>query len=150
MNSRIFVDSSVLVEWAKKTQPDLYNHLANAVQYKLCISQVVLSEFTYYWLTVEGKKAPPTLKRDGVIPALLANHSPLDVLSRFTFLEPGPAVIPLYLRYMEQYNLLPNDALILATCQLNGIDQIASYDADFRNACAGEGIRLIQSVADFA
>ncbi|WP_262508243.1 PIN domain-containing protein [Spirosoma fluviale] len=66
------------------------------------------------------------------------------------FLEPGPGVIPLYLHYMEQYNLLPNDALILATCKLNGIEKIASYDADFAPACLGEGIQLIRSVSDIA
>ncbi len=49
---------------------------------------------------------------------------------------------------MQQVVLLPNDALILATCKLNGIDQLASYDADFAAACTGEGIQLIQSVAD--
>ena len=49
---------------------------------------------------------------------------------------------------MEQYNLLPNDAIILATCKLNDIPQLASYDADFDAACRDEGIRLIKSISD--
>ncbi|WP_460982594.1 PIN domain-containing protein [Spirosoma fluminis] len=108
----------------------------------------MLSEYTFYLLIIEGGKAPLTLKRDKTIPAIVKQHNPTGVLSMLTFLEPGPAVVPLYLQYMEQYNLLPNDALILATCKLNGISQLASYDSDFAPACIGEGIQLIQSIAD--
>ncbi|WP_338874535.1 PIN domain-containing protein [Spirosoma sp. SC4-14] len=66
------------------------------------------------------------------------------------FLQPGQAVVPLYLHYMEQYNLLPNDALILATCKLNDGTFIASHDRDFATACHPEGIRLIRSSRDLA
>ncbi len=104
MSSKIFLDSSVLVEWAKKTQTELYDYLSAATPYTLCVSHIVLSEFAYYWLVVEGKKAPVTLKRDGVIPRIIASHSPIDLLTKSVLLETGPAVIPLYLRYMEQYN----------------------------------------------
>ncbi len=148
MNSKIFLDSSVLVEWAKKTQIELFDYLSTDTQYTLCISQVVLSEFTYYWLAIEGKKSPVTLKRDGAVSQIVGSYSPADVLSRLTFLEPGNALIPLYLQFMVEYNLLPNDALILATCKLSGIDQIASYDADFAPACFAEGIRLVQRISD--
>jgi predicted nucleic acid-binding protein len=33
---------------------------------------------------------------------------------------------------MVQYNLLPNDALIVATCRHYGIKKIATFDEDFR------------------
>ena len=33
---------------------------------------------------------------------------------------------------MEKYNLLPNDALIAATCRYYGIKKIASFDEDFK------------------
>ena len=33
---------------------------------------------------------------------------------------------------MESYNLLPNDALIVATCKHYGIKKIATFDEDFR------------------
>ncbi len=33
---------------------------------------------------------------------------------------------------MEKYNLLPNDALIAATCKHYGIKKIATFDEDFR------------------
>ena len=150
MSSKLFIDSSILVEWAKKTQVDLFNYLTATNQYNLCISQIVLSEFTYHWLAVGGKKAPVTLKRDESIPNIIRLYNPTDLLVKLTWLEVSEAVIPLYLHYMQQYNLLPNDALILATCKLNDISQIASYDGDFVTACAGESIRLVRTVADLS
>jgi predicted nucleic acid-binding protein len=148
MNSKLFLDSSILVEWAKKTQPDFYNHLTENTAYDLCISQIVLSEFVYYWLAVGGGKAPVTLKRDSAIPAVLQVYNPLGLLNKLTWIDAGPDIVPLHLRLMQLYNLLPNDALILAICKLNNITQIASFDADFAPACAGEGIRLIQYIED--
>jgi len=50
---------------------------------------------------------------------------------------------------MKQYNLLPNDALILATVKINYIDILASYDKkDFENPCKEEGIKLITSISE--
>jgi len=49
---------------------------------------------------------------------------------------------------MQRYNLLPNDALILASCQLHGIPALASYDPDFETACAGENVRLVRQISD--
>jgi predicted nucleic acid-binding protein len=44
---------------------------------------------------------------------------------------------------MKKYNLLPNDAQILATCKIYGIAILASYDSDFATACQEEGITLM-------
>ena len=149
MSNKIFLDSSILVEWAKKTQPDVYNYLLNS-SFDLCISQITRSEFIYYWLAIGGGKAPVTLKRDSVIPDVLTLFDPSGLLSKLKWIDADKAIIPLHLDLMKKYNLLPNDALILATCKLNGIERIASYDVDFETACAGEGIQLIRSVSDIA
>ena len=148
MTSKIFLDSSILVESTKGSKTELYDYLVSRNDYEKCISQIVLSEYTFYLLIIEDGKAPLTLKRDGAISNVIEQHNPVSFLTELTFLEPGPDVILLYLQLMRQYNLLPNDALILATCKLNGIGQIASYDADFIAACAGEGIQLVQSITD--
>ncbi|HEX9956699.1 MAG TPA: type II toxin-antitoxin system VapC family toxin [Fibrella sp.] len=148
MSSKLFLDSSILVEWAKKSQTDLFDYLTQSNSFELCISQIVLSEFTFYWLAVGGSKAPLTLKRDGGIGSILLAYDPGPILTRLSWVDADHTIIPLYLRYMQQYNLLPNDALILATCKLKGIDQLASYDTDFAAACTGERIRLVQTVAD--
>ncbi len=34
---------------------------------------------------------------------------------------------------MGKYNLLPNDALIVATCRAYGISKVASFDGDLKN-----------------
>jgi len=36
------------------------------------------------------------------------------------------------LEVMEKYRLLPNDALIAATCKHHGIRKIATFDPDFK------------------
>ena len=46
--------------------------------------------------------------------------------------------------FMITYNLLPNDAIILATCKIHGITQLASHDSDFILPCAAEGIELLR------
>ena len=145
---RVFLDSSMLVEKAKGRKQKLFDYLTANIDYELCISQIVLSEYTFYLLIIEGGKAPLTLKRDGVITTIIEQHNPAGFLDTLTFLEADAAIIPLYLRLMKDYNLLPNDALILATCKLHRVEQIASFDDDFAPACTGEGIRLIRSVED--
>lgn len=50
---------------------------------------------------------------------------------------------------MSAFNLLPNDALILAICQLHQIPAIASYDPDFITVCKNLSITLLQTVEDF-
>jgi hypothetical protein len=95
------LDSSILVEWAKKTQPDLFNHLANDTQRSLCISQITLSEFVYYWLAIGSNKAPVTVKRDKGISDVLQNYDPTNTLSRLTWLESSSEIIPLHLRLMR-------------------------------------------------
>ncbi|MEZ0610056.1 type II toxin-antitoxin system VapC family toxin [Fibrella sp. WM1] len=148
MSSSLFLDSSILVEKLKGKRVDLYDWLIADPSLTLCINQIVLSEFAFYLVAEEGGKSPLTLKRDQRIPAILRENDPTELLERFTYLDTDHSVISLYFFYMQQYNLLPNDALILATCKLHRITRIASYDADFATACAGEGIQLIQQVTD--
>ena len=49
---------------------------------------------------------------------------------------------------MRKYNLLPNDALILASCKAQNIAVLGSHDSDFTAACAAEWIRLISKASD--
>ena len=39
--------------------------------------------------------------------------------------------LPAFFEILENYNLLPNDALIAATCKYYGISKIATFDEDF-------------------
>ena len=51
---------------------------------------------------------------------------------------------------MVKYGLLPNDAMILATCKFYGINYLVSFDSDFEEACEGEGIRLLKSIEEIS
>lgn len=146
----IFIDSSILVEFKKQSKTDLLLHLLENPNLELVINSIVLSEYTFYLLAIEGEKAPRTIKERGEIQTILERDQPENFLSIFRVLASGNEIVPLYLRMMEKYNLLPNDALILACCKLHGINTLASYDVkDFEKACSIENIRLIQTVADF-
>ena len=46
--------------------------------------------------------------------------------------------------FMDKYNLLPNDAIILATCKLHGIPNLVSHDSHFDEPCKAEGITLLK------
>jgi predicted nucleic acid-binding protein len=65
------------------------------------------------------------------------------------YLTDSQDIMSICLDLMQKYNLLPNDALILATCKIYQIRQIASFDStDFEKACLGENIKLIQRIED--
>ena len=148
ITSDVFLDSSILVEYERSDRTELLDYLCERNQYRLYINETVLSEYAFQMLALYGHKAPLTLKVSRQIQATLNKADLEPVLIQFAFLSNSPSVVPLYLHFMATYNLLPNDALILATCQLHGITQVASFDTDFAPACAGEGIRLIRSIDD--
>lgn len=150
MISRIILDSSILVEYFKQNKTDLLDYIAGTNRYELCINSAVLSESAFQWLALFGAKAPRTLQRNRAIGQILTENSPFGFLSQFTVLPSDNRIVPIYLGLMQRYNLLPNDALIIATAKLHGIPAVASYDPDFESACQGEGIRLIREVSDLA
>ncbi len=149
MNNSIFIDSSLLVEYVKKAQTDLLNALQGDTGLRLFINQTVVSEYLFYHLAINGGKSPRTLKETKSISLILQQDDPQPFLSLFSYLPDDPTMLPLAIQFMSKYNLLPNDALILAACKTQGVPALASFDPDFSIACQSEGIRLIQSVADF-
>jgi predicted nucleic acid-binding protein len=89
------------------------------------------------------------LKEKKIIPTILQQNNPIILLELFTYLTDSQAIVGTYLDLMQKYNLLPNDALILATCKTHQIQQIASFDStDFEKACLGENIKLVQRIED--
>ncbi|MGV3604492.1 MAG: type II toxin-antitoxin system VapC family toxin [Dyadobacter fermentans] len=149
-HQKIFIDSSILVEFAKQTKTDLLLHLMNHGELSLFVNPTVLSEYTYYLLAIEGGKSPRSVKEDGNIAAILAENDPRPFLDIFQITPLNPEITPTFLEMMARYNLLPNDALILTDCKLNSIAALATYDVkDFSSACKHEGIKLISSTANF-
>ncbi len=142
---KIFIDSSILVEFEKQTKTDLLLHLMRREE----LNSTVLSEYTYYLLAIEGGKSPRSVKEDRNIRAILSQNNPEPFLSTFQIAPLQTEITATFLEMMSKYNLLPNDALILTDCKLNAINALASYDIkDFSQACKEEGILLISSLSD--
>ncbi len=143
----VFIDSSVLVEYIKDRKVTLLNYLLEH-QRDLAINSTVISEFLFYFVGFKGNKSPMTLKRDNSIGAIIAQNNPVAILEDFTVL-PESNDTALVVSLMKKHNLLPNDALILATCLRHKIPYLASYDVtDFVSACAAEGIVLLSDAKE--
>ena len=84
MSNRIFVDSSILVEYSKSTKTELLEYLiSHTSDFELCISETVLSEYTFHFLAKCGDKSPLTLKRDVAIPNILSQNRQIETLLVF-------------------------------------------------------------------
>jgi len=64
----------------------------------------------------------------------------LPLLKLAEFLEIKQEVIEISGRYMVKYSLLPNYALVLATCKYYRIDAILSLDRNLKETCRKENI----------
>ena len=108
---------------------------------------IVFSEaFMVYLKAITGERAY-TLKHN---PEIITNKKDelkdlFLMFEMFEHLEINKEVRDIAFRYIVTYGLLPNDAIILATCKFYGIKYLISFDSDFRGACGREGIILIDS-----
>jgi predicted nucleic acid-binding protein len=144
MNNKIFLDSSVLVEFLKNTKADLLKDLLRAKKFELLISSEVVSEILYHSLAIYSGKAPLMVQMRQEINTIFTEYPSAAFLKRFDFLPSNAEIVELAPQLMQEYNLLSNDALILATCKIHQISILASYDPDFEPACQGEQIQLVQ------
>ncbi len=148
MNSRVVLDSSVLIEYVKGSRPEFLEALLVNQNLVLCYSTPVVSEYLFHYLAIVGQKAPLTVKVNKEIGNVLSNRGPLDIFKPLTFINDAEEIAEMALVKMKRYNLLPNDALILSICQFHGIQYLTSFDFDFVEACKAEGVVLIQGVED--
>ena len=149
MNNKIFIDSSIFIENFKgnTTAKEILEVAID--KFDLCINSIVFSEVLFKLMVLKSGKSILTIKSQNLISSLikeLKNYSELLLL--FEVLKENKEVLNLSLGFIEKYNLLTNDALILATCKYYGIDKIASLDSDFEKATVSENIKLIRSVND--
>jgi len=144
---KIFVDSGIFVEYIKGRQLDLYEFLIGK-DLKLFINQVVFSEFLFYYIATLGNKSPMSIKESGEIANCFKEHNPLDMLPGIHVLKHTPETSYAVLDLMKRYNLLPNDALILASCLEHQIEYLATFDSDFEIPCNSHGIKIIKSLED--
>ena len=140
---KIFVDSGIFVEYIKGRQVDFYEYLITQ-GFELFINQVVLSEFLFYYIATLGNKSPLSIKESGGIANCFKKHNPLDMLPGIHVLEHTHETSYAVIDLMKRYNLLPNDALIFASCLENQIEYLATFDSDFELPCSNHGIKILK------
>jgi predicted nucleic acid-binding protein len=147
MNNKILVDSSILIEFEKGTEPDLLEALLVS-GYQLYYNATVFSEYMYKLIGILANKSPMAVKESKKIKQVLLTHATKPFLRHFIALSIDEKIIYIALDFMMEYNLLPNDALILASCKYHGLYFFASFDSDFSDVCHKENIVLLRSIAD--
>lgn len=144
MINSIFLDSSILIEYAKSNKVTLLHSLIDQPSSICFINETVISEFYFHFLKLSTGKAPRTLQASNSINDVLEGNKNYLLLNVFEFLPNDRTLIHLVPAYMSKYNLLPNDAIILATCKIHNIPRLAYYDFDFVLPCKAEGIELLR------
>ncbi len=146
MTNKVFLDSSIFIEPLKGNNVKFYQSLISDFTNELFINDIVISEYLYYILAFNSDVSPKTLQRRGKIrQAIESELEIIKALNNFTFLSGNQNFLSEVPRLMAKYNLLPNDATILATCKLHGT-KLASLDSDFIIPCKSENIDLINEL----
>lgn len=141
--NKIFVDSNVLIESIKGNKTDLLIWLLGEERLKCFINETVISEFMFHYLNYNSPSSPLSLKASKKIAGIISIKSEYKLLAEFQFLETNSSLITTVPKLMSTYNLLPNDAIIIATCKLHAIPMLASYDSELIPVCKKEEIQLI-------
>ena len=144
---RIFLDSSILIEYIKGNHTELLELIIEK-EFDSCINHIVYSEFMFHFLSLMSGKSPLTLKTSNQIKEVLIESEPISFIENFKILEMNHDILLESYIFMKKYNLLPNDALIFATCKYYDIALIASLDKDFIKICQEEKIILIKNKTD--
>lgn len=144
MTNNVMLDSSILVEYSKNNKTKLLIELISDINTECFINETVISEYLYHFLALNGGRSPRATQSAGEIHTVFESSFDHSFIGRFSFLRNDETLFSLVPKLMKQYNLLPNDAIILATCKINNIAALATHDKDFDEACKGEGIILLK------
>jgi len=150
----VLIDSNVIVEGLKGNKEveelfflisescENFNYLITANTFEE-IHYILLREFSGkpYWKLKKDKKLVKKVFSEDV-------ESFWDYfLLNFTIIPVTEKILKIAKMVIKEYGLLPNDAIILATCKDYGVKYLISIDReDFTIPCEKEGIVLIDSV----
>ena len=143
MSKPVIIDSSLLIEYIKGRKSKLLLNLMNDKEHECFINETIVSEYLFYWLGINGGKSPLLVQSSRTIRDLITNNQSFQLLESFSFCSNNAQIHSLVPHLMSAYNLLPNDAIILATCKIHNITKLASHDKDFIIPCQQEGIQLL-------
>ena len=126
----VFIDSSVFLDFLEgkekaKTILEEYSGLEG------CINSIVFSEVLYVYIKAETEMKSYELKKHPELVKSVELKEIEDLLGRYRTLDVGEAVQSKADVLIKKYGLLPNDALIAATCKHYDIRKIATFDSDF-------------------
>ncbi|HJH26063.1 MAG TPA: ribonuclease VapC [Methanophagales archaeon] len=127
----VFIDSSVFLDFLEgKERAKVL--LAEYSGLDGCINDIVFSEVLFVYIKAEtGKKSYELKKKPELVKSVELNDI-VELLGRYRTLDVGEAVESEAAELITKYGLLPNDALIAATCKHHGINKIATFDPDFK------------------
>ena len=135
MNS-VFIDSNAIIKYftGDTTAKDA---LAPVINYEVegYINSIVYSEVIYIAIKLLTRKKAYELKEnpESIKNAIKAISKHAEFIQTyFKELEINDKVKQIAIEIMKEYGLLPNDALIAATCKYYGIDVILTFDEDFK------------------
>ena len=127
-HDKVFVDTNFIIELIAGNEKvkSFFEKTEN-----LCINAVVLSETIFILLKIRTGLSANALKKKKKIAR--ENFSEvIELLPIFEILPITEEATRNAVNMIAAYNLLPNDALIAATCKANGITKIATFDEDFK------------------
>jgi predicted nucleic acid-binding protein len=133
MTSGVFVDTNILVRHLAGDQKA--KKLIDQIEIgeiRGYINQIVVSEVVFVYMRLLTKLDAKTLKRNHEIICKIDLEPVYEILSIFVELQSSNLITVESRKIMSRYGLLPNDALIAATCKHYGIKKIATFDEDFR------------------
>ncbi len=93
MNNRIFLDSSILIEYAKNKRVKLLDTLFDDNSSSCYINETVVSEFYFQFLKLCTNKAPATLHSSNSIKSVLENNKNHLFINLFEFLPGDRSII---------------------------------------------------------
>lgn len=134
---RVFVDSSVIVAFfsGNKKASELFEKLEDFETY---INDIVFSEVVYKLMAMKFEEVEGRFNFWEFKKKVSDFCGFYEVFKNFVddaeikVLEVSGDIILEAVKIGRKYSLLPNDALIAATCKVHGIKKIASFDEDFK------------------
>jgi len=96
------------------------------------INQIVVSEVIFICLKLKTKKSAFELKKAPDIVKRVDLKNVYELLDTFIELQSDKEITRSAEDVIARYGLLPNDALIAATCKHHGIRKLATFNGDFK------------------
>ena len=96
------------------------------------INQIVVSEVIFICLKLKTKKRAFELKKAPDIVKRVDLKNVYELLDTFIELQSDKEITRSAEDVIARYGLLPNDALIAATCKHHGIRKLATFNGDFK------------------